>query len=89
MDDYYKKMIRISEEVVALIEGGSIAKGARTPGTANGTPTPSESGLVADDTETLTYDRAKKILRRVEYFNKLREVVIFDPEVMFCLNLVA
>lgn len=80
MDEYLKKLLKISEEVIYLHEGGP--KPTQGNVTANGTPTPSENGL-PEDSETLTYDRAKKIMRRIDYFYKLREVVIFDPDVSF------
>ncbi|KAI8909625.1 SNF2 family N-terminal domain-containing protein [Gorgonomyces haynaldii] len=63
MEDYYQKVVRMSEEVLALENPAN--KAAQAP---------------LDDAETLTLDRAKKILRRIEYFNKLRDEVIPDPK---------
>lgn len=83
MEEYLKKVIRMAEEVVYLHEGGPIKKLVKEDD--GNTPQLSELGA-PDDSETLSYDRAKKIVKRIEAFYKLREVVIHDSHVILYLT---
>jgi hypothetical protein len=68
MEEYYHKLVRIADDVLARREPGSASR------------KPDADGL-PDDTETITFERAKKITRRIAYFNLLRDKVIQDPKV--------
>jgi hypothetical protein len=86
MEEYLKKVIRIADEVVASNEGSTLVTKVESEPSAitNGSALhgPSDAGA-GEYTETLSYDRAKKINRRIEYFYNLREKVITDPMVLY------
>lgn len=66
MEDYFHKVLRSSHEIIAIQETGQA---------------PAKTNLIdQEEIENLTYERAKKVLRRVEYFNNLRDFVIPDPD---------
>ena len=74
LESYLAKLIELSKKTIEYH-----IKIARMPdGDAHGEPYP-----VGDDQETVTIDRAKKVIRRIEFFDVLRLQVLHLPDVSF------
>lgn len=77
MTVYLEKLIILCNETIKFNE--------KTKGTTEGVD---KLGIpVGDEGESITLDRAKKVLRRIEYFDKLRLEVLPMPDVTFCLTI--
>lgn len=71
MEDYLKKVLKLAKEAIVLHEGTALHDRAKQP-----------EPKVTEDMESLSYDRAKKVIKRIDYFQKLREIVLIDSDVV-------